>query len=461
MKRILALLMCLAMVFTASALAESSAYESTTLSLGLANPIVYVNDEVMLDLTNLSLELDLSLSDNNVQLATIGLFAGENQDTMIARLYGQLEGENAYWTADGIESIYGFNLTELAQTLEGDLAGAGLPAAELPEGSVSLAEISALPLRSMLLEMKAGTNTAETSSFDGQARMDAIAAMIEPFVTDTQTDGNTSVHTVEIPEDVIEEALNQALPQLHEQNPSIPATAAELGVSFQVNATVTAVSGEDGAAESLTAEGELTIIQAEQNATIPVAFHYNDDMASFQFSAELANPEDNSETATLTADYAPTEDGCGKFEANLNAPGSAMSLVCQTSSSEEGDGFDFLLTVENEGQAPTTLGMSWQGAPYATREDLPEGGWANGNFYIEATTDGTKYALEGSVWEMDYSCNIDDWALDTSTAMTEEAIGKSGFQMAMQSSLTTIVSNAATVVAEQFPQVAQMLGLTQ
>ena len=166
MKRLIALLVALMMLFSAAAVAE----ESTLLRVSLYDPQITYNNEVLVDMTGLNIDFDAAFTDSGLIGAMIELYTGENDDYLTGA-YAQVDENGLSFYLDGMSSIYSCDVSAFV-------------------GMNPYVVLAALPLRMMVDEIDVSAINLDVN-IPAEARLAAVDAIFGGMITGSENGVNT------------------------------------------------------------------------------------------------------------------------------------------------------------------------------------------------------------------------------------------------------------------------------
>ena len=320
MKKILALLIAMIMLFSAAALAE----DGTLYSLSLMDPQLTVGEET-LDLTGLSLAFTAGVTDYGPLALNFLVSAGEQYD-YVTSLFTWLNENclNVYY--DGMENTYSLDLAALTD-----------------EETVGI--LSSLPLRTMLAGTTVEEVETESAGLTAEDRIGLVEAVLGSFVYESLQQDSATVRNFSISREVSAAVIKPLL----EMAASASSDLAELSAidcDIELNGAITTTgSVETGDAVcSVDSEGTLYLTADGEEVAIPMTLGYTDDMSAFKLTLTLTN---EGETMSIVLDGAAGALSDGRSSASymltLDMAGEQIALA-YTAQPEEGTArMDYLL----------------------------------------------------------------------------------------------------------------------
>lgn len=458
MKKLLALFVAMAMlaVLPASALAE----ESTVYRLSIYDPILYVDDQAVLDMTGLNVDLLAGVTDSGVLSLMTELYTGEDVDYATG-LYAQLDPAGLTFSMGGMANNYRVDLTPYLGFNPCDLLSAFSPRTVM----LSLPEL----VSGMGFELTAAD------------RMNLVGDLFGSFVTDTATEGNTSTHTFEI-DRATGEALISQITSAVEQTTGYPeATLTGFDLSGTIVATGNPENGE--ASVSVDATGNLYYAIDGETAS-PFTLTYADDMASITGALTLES-EAGSAVIGIEGAFDTTDDGRDssdvvvtledsvsgttqmRFAAEPDAASDRVDYTFEALSSDEevnlravlstdsdpdfAESFDLTLEVESSEES-LFFSTGYAGDVYNDGDEF--GDYRGGTFYININDGVTDIYLDMilGLFTEDFRDSA-EWMLDYESAIDVETMTENDITLAVMSAVG-VLGNVSSMIMEDVPGLA-------
>lgn len=461
MKKILALLIAMVMLFSAAALAE----DGTLYSLSLMDPQITVGEET-LDLTGLALDFTVGVTDYGPLALVFWLSAGEEYET-VADVFTWLDQNclNVYY--DGMENSYSVDLTALA-----DEETAGV--------------LSSLPLRTMLAGTTVEEVEAESAGLTAEDRIGLVEAVLGSFVYESLQQDGATVHNFSISRELSAAMIRPLLEMAASASPELEELAA-IDCDFELSGAITATGNPEtgDAVWSVDSEGTLYLIADGEELAVPMTLSYADDMSSFNLTFTLT---DEGETVSIALDggsdalsdgrssasymltlevdgeqiilgYAvQPEEGTARMDylLELSVPGEDTYLslsVITDFDSESAYSFYTALTLDDGGDE-TVVDLYYAGDPTNDPETgLDTVGWAE----ITLTDpDSEPIAINATVCSVKQELPSEEWGMYADTVsvldMTDEEM-----EAALNEAAAVLQSDMAALM-EKLPALAEVLG---
>ncbi len=462
MKKLLALFVAMAMlaVLPASALAE----ESTLYRLSIYDPILYVDDQAVLDMTGLNVDLLAGVTDSGVLSLMTELYTGEDVDYATG-LYAQLDPAGLTFSMGGMANNYRVDLTPYLGFNPCDLLSAFSPRTVM----LSLPEL----VSGMGFELTAAD------------RMNLVGDLFGSFVTDTATEGDTSTHTFEI-DRATGEALVAQLTSAVEETTGYPeATLTGFDLSGTIVATGNPENGE--ASVSVEASGNFYFASYDEDEgeiAAPFTLTYADDMATIT-GALTAQSDMGTTTIGIEGAFDTTDDGRDssdvvitiedsvsgavqmRFAAEPDAASDRVDYTFEALSSDEeasvravlstdvdpefADSFDLTLEAEAEEES-YTFSTGYYGDVYNDGDEF--GDYRGGTFYININDGVTDIYLDMilGLFTEDFRDSA-EWMLDYESAIDVETMTENDITLAVMSAVG-VLGNISSMIMEDVPGLA-------
>ncbi len=436
MKKMLSLMLILMLMLTmtCSAMAEdASDYDSVNLYLVLEDPYLTQDNETLLDLTGLTLQLDVLLSDSDVQYANLWGYTGDDYDVDVFYGYAQLDDFGLTVGADGLSNMYRIDTSDYIS-------------------DETLAAITQLSLYSMVQDIEFDVDIGALELNIGASLIDELATEVEE-----SEDGTTYTYVLEAED----QPLSGYLPEFLESALSMLDTDVDLD------------------AYALTVTGEATQTVDDQ------------DIINVELSGELTDGED---AVPLTITCEQTGDSCS-LEISLDDGGdivleyiddqialivlqddeTLMQIDGTFSMSDTGVDLDLTFTDEYEDAYSIALTASNEdGTIYAgltvSYDDFYFNIYFDGYLYTDEVSNqiggyfgfdlddcGDTMAFDTIVYLGTELYNVEDWALDTSDAIDTTDMTESE-EEALSLGLIGILGTAGTAANEYVPGLADIIG---
>ena len=458
MKKLLALFVAMAMlaVLPASALAE----ESTVYRLSIYDPILYVDDQAVLDMTGLNVDLLAGVTDSGVLSLMTELYTGEDVDYATG-LYAQLDPAGLTFSMGGMANNYRVDLTPYLGFNPCDLLSAFSPRTVM----LSLPEL----VSGMGFELTAAD------------RMNLVGDLFGSFVTDTATEGNTSTHTFEI-DRATGEALISQITSAVEQTTGYPeATLTGFDLSGTIGATGNPENGE--ASVSVDATGNLyyaidgetvapfTLTYADVMATITGALTLESEAGSAVIGIEGAfdTTDDGRDSSDVVVTLEDSVSGTTqmRFAAEPDAASDRVDYTFEALSSDEevnlravlstdsdpdfAESFELTLEVESSEES-LFFSTGYAGDVYNDGDEF--GDYRGGTFYININDGVTDIYLDMilGLFTEDFRDSA-EWMLDYESAIDVETMTENDITLAVMSAVG-VLGNVSSMIMEDVPGLA-------
>ena len=458
MKKLLALFVAMAMlaVLPASALAE----ESTLYRLSIYDPILYVDDQAVLDMTGLNVDLLAGVTDSGVLSLMTELYTGEDVDYATG-LYAQLDPAGLTFSMGGMANNYRVDLTPYLGFNPCDLLSAFSPRTVM----LSLPEL----VSGMGFELTAAD------------RMNLVGDLFGSFVTDTATEGNTSTHTFEI-DRATGEALISQITSAVEQTTGYPEATL---TGFDLSGTIVATGNPENGEASVSVDATGNLYYAIDGETVaPFTLTYADDMATITGALTLES-EAGSAVIGIEGAFDTTDDGRDssdvvvtiedsvsgttqmRFAAEPDAASDRVDYTFEALNSDEevnlravlstdsdpdfAESFD--LTLEAESQEESfTFSTGYSGDVYNDGDEF--GDYRGGTFYININDGVTDIYLDMilGLFTEDFRDSA-EWMLDYESAIDVETMTENDITLAVMSAVG-VLGNVSSMIMEDVPGLA-------
>ena len=458
MKKLLALFVAMAMlaVLPASALAE----ESTLYRLSIYDPILYVDDQAVLDMTGLNVDLLAGVTDSGVLSLMTELYTGEYVDYATG-LYAQLDPAGLTFGMGGMANNYRVDLTPYLGFNPCDLLSAFSPRTVM----LSLPEL----VSGMGFELTAAD------------RMNLVGDLFGSFVTDTATEGNTSTHTFEI-DRATGEALVAQLTSAVEETTGYPEATL---TGFDLSGTIVATGNPENGEASVSVDATGNLYYAIDGETVaPFTLTYADDMASITGALTLES-EAGSAVIGIEGAFDTTDDGRDssdvvvtledsvsgttqmRFAAEPDAASDRVDYTFEALSSDEevnlravlstdsdpdfAESFDLTLEVESSEES-LFFSTGYAGDVYNDGDEL--GDYRGGTFYININDGVTDIYLDMilGLFTEDFRDSA-EWMLDYESAIDVETMTENDITLAVMSAVG-MLGNVSSMIMEDVPGLA-------
>lgn len=458
MKKLLALFVAMAMlaVLPASALAE----ESTVYRLSIYDPILYVDDQAVLDMTGLNVDLLAGVTDSGVLSLMTELYTGEYVDYATG-LYAQLDPAGLTFSMGGMANNYRVDLTPYLGFNPCDL-------------------LSAFPLRTVMLslpELVSGMGFELTAA----DRMNLVGDLFGSFVTDTATEGDTSTHTFEI-DRATGEALISQITSAVEQTTGYPEATL---TGFDLSGTIVATGNPENGEASVSVDATGNLYYAIDGETVaPFTLTYADDMATITGALTLES-EAGSAVIGIEGAFDTTDDGRDssdvvvtiedsvsgttqmRFAAEPDAASDRVDYTFEALSSDEevnlravlstdsdpdfAESFDLTLEVESSEES-LFFSTGYAGDVYNDGDEF--GDYRGGTFYININDGVTDIYLDMilGLFTEDFRDSA-EWMLDYESAIDVETMTENDITLAVMSAVG-VLGNVSSMIMEDVPGLA-------
>ena len=458
MKKLLALFVAMAMlaVLPASALAE----ESTVYRLSIYDPILYVDDQAVLDMTGLNVDLLAGVTDSGVLSLMTELYTGEDVDYATG-LYAQLDPAGLTFSMGGMANNYRVDLSPYLGFNPCDLLSAFSPRTVM----LSLPEL----VSGMGFELTAAD------------RMNLVGDLFGSFVTDTATEGDTSTHTFEI-DRATGEALVAQLTSAVEETTGYPEATL---TGFDLSGTIVATGNPENGEASVSVDATGNLYYAIDGETVaPFTLTYADDMASITGALTLES-EAGSAVIGIEGAFDTTDDGRDssdvvvtledsvsgttqmRFAAEPDAASDRVDYTFEALSSDEevnlravlstdsdpdfAESFDLTLEVESSEES-LFFSTGYAGDVYNDGDEF--GDYRGGTFYININDGVTDIYLDMilGLFTEDFRDSA-EWMLDYESAIDVETMTENDITLAVMSAVG-VLGNVSSMIMEDVPGLA-------
>lgn len=458
MKKLLALFVAMAMlaVLPASALAE----ESTVYRLSIYDPILYVDDQAVLDMTGLNVDLLAGVTDSGVLSLMTELYTGEDVDYATG-LYAQLDPAGLTFSMGGMANNYRVDLTPYLGFNPCDLLSAFSPRTVM----LSLPEL----VSGMGFELTAAD------------RMNLVGDLFGSFVTDTATEGNTSTHTFEI-DRATGEALISQITSAVEQTTGYPEATL---TGFDLSGTIVATGNPENGEASVSVDATGNLYYAIDGETVaPFTLTYADDMATITGALTLES-EAGSAVIGIEGAFDTTDDGRDssdvvvtledsvsgttqmRFAAEPDAASDRVDYTFEALSSDEevnlravlstdsdpdfAESFELTLEVESSEES-LFFSTGYAGDVYNDGDEF--GDYRGGTFYININDGVTDIYLDMilGLFTEDFRDSA-EWMLDYESAIDVETMTENDITLAVMSAVG-VLGNVSSMIMEDVPGLA-------
>ncbi len=458
MKKLLALFVAMAMlaVLPASALAE----ESTLYRLSIYDPILYVDDQAVLDMTGLNVDLLAGVTDSGVLSLMTELYTGEYVDYATG-LYAQLDPAGLTFGMGGMANNYRVDLSPYLGFNPCDLLSAFSPRTVM----LSLPEL----VSGMGFELTAAD------------RMNLVGDLFGSFVTDTATEGDTSTHTFEI-DRATGEALVAQLTSAVEETTGYPEATL---TGFDLSGTIVATGNPENGEASVSVDATGNLYYAIDGETVaPFTLTYADDMASITGALTLES-EAGSAVIGIEGAFDTTDDGRDssdvvvtledsvsgttqmRFAAEPDAASDRVDYTFEALSSDEevnlravlstdsdpdfAESFDLTLEVESSEES-LFFSTGYAGDVYNDGDEF--GDYRGGTFYININDGVTDIYLDMilGLFTEDFRDSA-EWMLDYESAIDVETMTENDITLAVMSAVG-VLGNVSSMIMEDVPGLA-------
>lgn len=464
MKKLLALLVALMVLLSCTALAEPS----TAYTIAFLDPVIYYNDEAILDMTGLDLELSGYVSDMGYFGIDLGAFVGPEYENTAAYAYAQLDPERVSFGAEGLSNTYTVDLNELA----------GM------DVSSYLSMLPMIPAHTLL------NTPIDTSSMSIDlslpVRYAAVTGALAPY---------TNGSTITIDKAAGAQLIDQLLASMESAVASVEdsmdidsddiAELREVGLCFELNATLT-VNGDPAANNgSYTISGSGCIDATEADYPLPFTLQLTDSADVVDMDIVLTEPEVN-DVMNITLDSVSTAIADGRKNVNtsfvMENDGEALSLIYSAapvegsnqvdylitldlpetengmqymlSTGTNGDalGFSTALTVFEEGSDPVGFYMDYAGEKIVEESSTT----LTGSIYTGVMAEGESYDLSTYLVLVASTLDTSEWAYDSTGSIDIQTMSETDMSTA-QMGLMGIAGTALSLISEHVPGLAPIL----
>ena len=448
--------MAMLAVLPASALAE----ESTVYRLSIYDPILYVDDQAVLDMTGLNVDLLAGVTDSGVLSLMTELYTGEDVDYATG-LYAQLDPAGLTFSMGGMANNYRVDLTPYLGFNPCDLLSAFSPRTVM----LSLPEL----VSGMGFELTAAD------------RMNLVGDLFGSFVTDTATEGNTSTHTFEI-DRATGEALISQITSAVEQTTGYPEATL---TGFDLSGTIVATGNPENGEASVSVDATGNLYYAIDGETVaPFTLTYADDMATITGALTLES-EAGSAVIGIEGAFDTTDDGRDssdvvvtiedsvsgttqmRFAAEPDAASDRVDYTFEALSSDEevnlravlstaadpefAESFDLTLEVESSEES-LFFSTGYAGDVYNDGDEF--GDYRGGTFYININDGVTDIYLDMilGLFTEDFRDSA-EWMLDYESAIDVETMTENDITLAVMSAVG-VLGNVSSMIMEDVPSLA-------
>jgi len=384
-RRVISLLLALMMLMSAAAVAETAA-DSTLYTMGLYNPGVYANGELMIDLTGLELDFSLAASDSGTNAVIVDLLAGENFD-YVTGVQAQLDGNGLSFYLDGMSNAYTIDLDQYLPLIDASLEG------------VKLGDITAgLPVRTLLSIVDLSGMSFE-ADLSGEARFALVEAIGSMVAYDTLVNGDSTEYAFSITAEESKAVLEMIAEQAEAQSADLDVEVLN-NVALELSGKLVVTS----ATQIFNAAGKLWFdYAADRYADVTVT--YSDDKTNANLSIQAVNAADEDDAVVIsgTAVSTAAADGRISTEYNVNVSDTEESLI-QFYAAE----------LPVEGSAQIDYGVE----AYLPEDELSAGVYWSANTYAE----GEGFYVELSATEYDETAGV--YALYEGDVLEDPSIGE-------------------------------------
>lgn len=424
MKKLIALLVALMMLFSAAAVAE----ESTLCRLSLYDPIVYIDSEPVIDMAGLNIDLDAIVTDSGLLGAMLELYTGENYD-FLTGAYAQVDQNGLSFYMDGMSNIYTYDVAPYLGT-----------------GPINYT--ATMPLRSAVKSVDYSAIKLDVS-IPAEVR---IAAMQELFggMVVSSANGESTLELTKEQGAALVSGIQEFASQLV---PVIGAYAGEIGISTsdieEVLASVSAfdASGVMSASDSVFSVSVTGNIYDAEGNSIPVAFTYDDVITEAALTLDIANG-----TAVIDWVIGTDDETGGVTQSALFSSANSTTSVgisLSTGIAESDNSFTFDFDIYEGEEYASYLYLYYEGN-YEDSDDAPYTyGYFEGGVY-----DGvTEYALGTSIILESVDCTTEDWLMDSSSAIDVASMSENETNTALLG-LMGILGNTLPTLQTNVPGLA-------
>lgn len=460
MKKLLALLLSLLMLIAPAAMAE----DSTRYTLSLMDPQVFMNGEVIADMTGLNLDVDAAVTDSGLIGLILTLFAGENYD-YVTSLTAQLDNKGLVAYLNGMTDGYYLDLTPYVGMNPAPLLGMFAP-------------------RTMLNSIDPAAMAIPEPDFSGEARLSAVESWIAPRTYDNLSDGATTTRHFSITREEGAESIAAAKDLLS----SFVDTDTASIESFELSGAIVTTEGVPGC--TIEADGRVNFVDTTNSTrfNIPIKLTYTDDVASATLDVTVSDPAGSDEEIKLYVSSFTTPTENGKTDvftaATITVDGESMTLsfavapnfeteevtyslgleIPETENSftlalstgiyPEGDGFMLSLGTVEDGEE-VYMDIWYQGDDYS---DPDLGDYKSGWFEVDVYQGEESYGA--GLYVLMYKEDLDsgDWALNSEHAVDAASLTDDQTN-ALLTEAVTVLQNAIATLQQQVPGIALLTGV--
>lgn len=480
MKKLLALVMALAMLLTLPALAENVAEapapdiaepatpdvaepaaqssmaltpDSTLYRLSLYDPTVYLNGTPTVDLTGLNLDFVLAATDYGPLGAQIEMYTGEDS-AYATGLYAQLDPRGATFGVSGVSNNYFLDLTQLTGGLN-------------PYSLLSL-----FPVRTTISTAAASLASAQGGvPFTSADRLEMLNDLLASYVTESTTEGDTSTHAFTVSREQGAELLQNLIAQ----------PAALMGVNvnggmpeFDLSGTITATGNPANGEATLAIDASGNLYDGDES--LPFTLSYTDSMDAIDgtFAAEdvvlaltgsfasaedgrpvsdvsLVMTADGSEQMSISLSAAPGEASEQvDYELSFNQLDQTIALTFSNGTYEGGFGFELGMNAAVSGIPVQSFSLGYEGEPYAI-EGIRN--YTTGLFWAGMNDGVNDYYFDVWVDTYDVDAATSDWLLDYDNAVDLLNMSESEQSMALLG-LLGVLGNVSNQIVSDVPGLA-------
>ena len=462
MKKIFALLVALAMLFSAAALAE----DGTVYSLALLDPQIVVGEKTI-DLAGLELDLSAAVTDYGPQSLVLEAYAGEEYE-YVTGLFAQLEEAGLSFYYNGMENVYAVDLEALS----------GMSAADL---------LSALPLRTLLAEVDLEAFETASVALTAEDRIAILESALGGFVYETLQQDDGVVSNFSITREQGGAMLMPVLAMAASVSPEL-SELAEFDFSFDLSGSIIANGSPSAgdAAWAVVAEGTLYGADDVEEIAIPITLDYADDMNAFSLTFAMTYEE---ETISVALEGAAEVLGDGRpsvyYLLTLDVVGE-VSTLAYTVAPEEGSqrvdttielsadedetsvkldvitDFDpdsaysfYIALTADDGYGESMMDFYYVGDPVDDSElGVDVVGWAEVTL---SAPDMEDMAVNASVVTFRQEMDSEDWLVDASDAIDVTTMTDEDLEAASEDAMAVFQDDLATIM-ERVPALEDLLG---
>ena len=463
MKKLFALLIALVMLLSCTALAEPS----TAYTVAVLDPVIHYNGEPILDMTGLDAELTGIVSD--IGAFALQAFANVGAEHEISALFAQaqLDTNGLTFTADGLDSVYSF---DLAPYLNGFDLTTILPS---------------IPAYTFLNTLPIDGETVESEiTLDLATRYALINALLGEYVTDG---------AISVDKTAGELAINQLLTMLETAAAKLDvegiAELRQMRPAFDLTGSITTEGDPTTNTGSFTITGEGFLYAEDMEAPLPYSIEYTDETGDLDFTLTMSSP-DSEETAViaLTANSEVVADGRVQSDVvismlsndeeavsvvytatpvegsaqmdyilSLAIPADSSDLTFCVSTGTNGDDIGFTIDLfVTEGDNTDNIYLYYAGEKIVEEQTTAISGAVS--FGVEFEDES--YAIDLGLILQSAACDTADWMLNSGEAIAIESLSEED-AAALEANLDTVLETCLMALVENIPSFAALMGMTE